>query len=157
MLGVRGGVGMDKHFCAPAARVKCVFTHLQMTNGGVLHRFWSPHTLPKRPILLPDFCKSRSMIKDKTAPTSSHHPHLRKNGGLVIFWCIACHPACKQDANEPLMPPRASFSFPLMWLPKDLSWVIDRVLLWHHRRRVGSLPTQPAQLASHPETNTFAR
>lgn len=65
--------------------------------------FHVPHvhsSLPGRgPPLEADFCNSYldEWLKLRHSRQESHHSYLRKNGMAVIFWCIACHPACKRD------------------------------------------------------------
>lgn len=109
----RGGVvgDEDKRFCAFAIWVKYMFTHLQMSNSVAQRQFpYSPRPLQPGWLRAPsDFCNSYldEWLKFRHSQRASHHSCLRKNGIAVIFWCIACHPACKRDTLNPPMPPRS--------------------------------------------------
>lgn len=146
-----GGV-LDEDKCSGASAiwVKYMFTHSQLRNPGAQCQISysgcpgsAAHPPPPTTGLLSvaDFCNSYldEWLKLRRSQQESHRSYLRKNGQAVIFWCIACHSACKQDA----LPPQSLPSFRMY--PKRPSLVIDQVLLWHRWRHVGSLPTQQSR------------
>jgi len=110
------------------------------------HILWAHGSLPcsaSPPVA--DFCNSYldEWLKLKHSQQESHYSYLRKNGQAVISWCIACYPACKQDILSPPMLPYSTVPpFISHICPQRPAFVIDQVLLRHHWRHVGSLPTQ---------------
>lgn len=112
--GGEGGLGLMRTsaFVLFAIWVKYMFTRLQMRNPGAPCQFsysphqWQPSLLP-RPPLGSDFCNSYldEWLKLRHSRQESHYPYLRKTGRVVMFWCIALHPACKRDTLTPPMPP----------------------------------------------------
>lgn len=108
----------DKHFCAFAIWVKYMFTRLQMRNPGARRQFsYSPKPmaacLELRPPPVADFWNSYldEWLKFRHSEQESHYSYLRKNGIAVIFWCIACHPACKRDTLTWFLPASSSLPF----------------------------------------------
>lgn len=68
--------------------------------------------LTLRPPPVPDFCNSYldEWLKFRRSQPESHHSYLRRNGRAVIFWCIACHAACKRGTLPLRVPPQLSLS-----------------------------------------------
>lgn len=116
------------------------FVPLQSDSNICLHIYkWeiqernvSFHTSPRpwhpawrcRPPPVADFWNSYldEWLKLRHSQPESHHSYLRKNGIAVIFWCIACHPACKRDTLSPyfFVPPLLSDGSPM----SCLGWLI---------------------------------